>query len=207
MGNQVHAAAWTGVVSACKYYSNRRAIESVVQLFPSASSEKDRSLEKYMDFRNRCAATGLSTRTYGTRNSLCSWLKTLKGKSMHSRLIETLSRAMFSGASAGVASALVAAAGASKSGHRPYSAMNAVAHCVWPDQAPKEEAPSVQFTAVGSGIHLGSAVFGACHSKRCALRVRVRVMSLLPRLQRQSLLMSWITMSSLNASRRDTRRV
>jgi hypothetical protein len=92
---------------------------------------------------------------------------------MHSRLIETLSRAMFSGASAGVASALVAAAGASKSGHRPYSAMNAVAHCIWPEQAPKEEAPSVRFTAVGSGIHLGSAVFWGvlfetlCTSRAC----------------------------------------
>ncbi|GAB5094492.1 hypothetical protein YK56LOC_02080 [Caballeronia sp. HLA56] len=57
MGNQVHAAAWTGMASACEYYSNRRAIESVMQLIPSAFSEKHRSLEKYLDVRNRCAAT------------------------------------------------------------------------------------------------------------------------------------------------------
>jgi hypothetical protein len=68
-------------------------------------------------------------------------------------------RALGSGSAAGIASALVAAAAVRQSGHRPFAAMNAVTHCLWPARAPRQESPSIRYTATGSGIHLGSAIF------------------------------------------------
>ncbi|WP_244818093.1 hypothetical protein [Caballeronia sp. Lep1P3] len=85
----------------------------------------------------------------------------------------TLMRALCSGSAAGVASAAMAAAGAAKAGRRPYAVMNAVTHCLWPDTAPREEGLSAQYTGLGAGIHLGSAVFwGVLFEALCGRRAR-----------------------------------
>ena len=67
-------------------------------------------------------------------------------------------RSLCSGSTAGLASASVATTGALRAGHAPYAALNAVAHCLWPD-ATSQETPSIRYTALGATIHMGSAVF------------------------------------------------
>jgi hypothetical protein len=85
-----------------------------------------------------------------------------------------LMRAICSGGMAGITSAVAAGAGASVSGRRPYAAINAVAHCLWPDTAQREEGLSTRYTATGAGIHLGSAVFwGVLFEALCGRRPRV----------------------------------
>jgi hypothetical protein len=80
-------------------------------------------------------------------------------------------RALSSGAAAGVASALAAAYGAVRSGHGPFAAINAVTHCIWPERSFRQESMSVRYTGVGSGIHLGSAVFwGVLFEALCGTR-------------------------------------
>ncbi|SAK95915.1 hypothetical protein AWB81_05332 [Caballeronia arationis] len=78
---------------------------------------------------------------------------------MKTALRMTLTRAVWSGGAAGLASALAAAAGAKRSRCTPYAALNAVTHCLWQDAALREDAVSVRYTGLGASIHLGSAVF------------------------------------------------
>jgi len=90
---------------------------------------------------------------------------------MSSETGSTLTRAIYSGSVAGIASALAAAAGAARSGRRPYAVMNAVTHCLWPDTAPHEQSLSARYTGLGTGIHLGSAVFwGVLFEALCGRR-------------------------------------
>jgi hypothetical protein len=77
---------------------------------------------------------------------------------MQSHIDSLIARAICSGSAAGLASATAASTSAMRAGHEPYAALNAVTHCLWPD-ARWQEAPSVRYTALGAGIHMGSAVF------------------------------------------------
>jgi hypothetical protein len=81
-------------------------------------------------------------------------------------------RSLCSGSTAGLASASVATTGALRAGHAPYAALNAVAHCLWPD-ATSQETPSIRYTALGATIHMGSAVFwGVLFEALCDRRSR-----------------------------------
>jgi hypothetical protein len=68
-------------------------------------------------------------------------------------------RSIVSGSTAGVASALAAAYAVKIGGHRPAAAFNAVSHCLWSKRAFRQEQTSVRYTALGAGIHIGSAIF------------------------------------------------
>lgn len=92
---------------------------------------------------------------------------------MNSTSNDLLLRAICSGSTAGMTSAMAAAAGASASGRRPYAALNAVTHCLWPERAPREEDLSAKYTGIGAGIHLGSAIFwGVLFEALCGKRPR-----------------------------------
>jgi hypothetical protein len=71
----------------------------------------------------------------------------------------TLRNALISGSAASVASALALAACSGKDARTPFSAVNAVSHWVWGDQAFRRDAPSWRYTALGMAIHHGSALF------------------------------------------------
>jgi hypothetical protein len=68
-------------------------------------------------------------------------------------------RSIVSGSTAGIASALAAAYAVNVRGHRPAAAFNAVSHCLWAERAFRQEKINVRYTALGAGIHIGSAIF------------------------------------------------
>ncbi|HEX7933607.1 MAG TPA: hypothetical protein VF573_11115 [Paraburkholderia sp.] len=95
------------------------------------------------------------------------------------RLVNLVCRAMTSGAAAGSAAAITAAARASGDGSTPYAPINAVTHCLWPRRALSETGLSARFTLTGLAIHQASAMFWGvlfeglldrwqCHTKRRA---------------------------------------
>ncbi|MDR5817060.1 MULTISPECIES: hypothetical protein [unclassified Caballeronia] len=71
---------------------------------------------------------------------------------------QLLVRALCSGSAAGLASASAASTGAVRAGHGASAALNAVTHCLWRD-AQRQQTFSIKYTALGAGIHMGSAVF------------------------------------------------
>jgi hypothetical protein len=71
----------------------------------------------------------------------------------------TLRNALISGSAASAASALALAACSSKEARSPFSAVNAVSHWLWGDQAFGKDRPSWRYTALGMAIHHASAVF------------------------------------------------
>ncbi|AET94887.1 hypothetical protein BSFA1_77580 (plasmid) [Burkholderia sp. SFA1] len=77
---------------------------------------------------------------------------------MKAHVHKLLTRAIGSGTATGLASAAVASAGALHWGHGPCRAMNAVTHCLWRDASWRRR-PSAKYTALGTTIHMGSAVF------------------------------------------------
>jgi hypothetical protein len=67
--------------------------------------------------------------------------------------------AAISGGAAALTSALVAARESLDQGSSGVAPLNAVTHCLWPEQAFDERRPSLRFTGVGAVIHGGSGIF------------------------------------------------
>lgn len=70
-----------------------------------------------------------------------------------------LRRTAASGSVAGALAAAMAGYRARAEGTTAYAPINAVAHCLWPDEAPRETRCSARYTLTGLAIHQGAAVF------------------------------------------------
>lgn len=68
-------------------------------------------------------------------------------------------RSLASGTAASITSALVASREASHSGASSIAPLNAVAHCIWPVEAMKEQRLSARLTGTGALIHWGASIF------------------------------------------------
>ncbi len=71
----------------------------------------------------------------------------------------TLRNGLISGSAASAASALALAACSGSEARSPFSAVNAVSHWIWGDQAFRRDRPSWRYTALGLAIHHASAMF------------------------------------------------
>ncbi len=79
-------------------------------------------------------------------------------------------RACASGTAAGLCAAGAAAYGARKEGTTACAPINAVTHCLWPEQAVREHGFSARHTLLGLGIHQAAAIFWALMFERIAPR-------------------------------------
>jgi hypothetical protein len=70
-----------------------------------------------------------------------------------------LRNAVVSGTGAAIAAAATAAGRAHAENSTPYAPLNAVTHCLWPEQALREQAPSLRYTVTGFAIHHLSGIF------------------------------------------------
>lgn len=68
-------------------------------------------------------------------------------------------RSLASGSAAGALAAAVAAWRARKDGATACAPINAVTHCLWPEDAPRATAFSARHTMTGFAIHQAAAVF------------------------------------------------
>ena len=79
-------------------------------------------------------------------------------------------RASASGSIAGLCAAGAAAYGARREGSTACAPINAVTHCLWPEQAVRERGFSVRHTLLGLGIHQSAAIFWALLFERIVPR-------------------------------------
>ncbi|WP_084675797.1 hypothetical protein [Caballeronia insecticola] len=81
-------------------------------------------------------------------------------------------RSLASGTTAAITSALVASREASHNGASSIAPLNAVAHCIWPVEAMKEQRLSARLTGTGAFIHWGASVFWGTLFETLLLRRR-----------------------------------